>query len=212
MNTSLEEFRLKVTNKDNKLKLIHTVWLCLDFVEHNPSFKFDIGIFWHDDSHFMINTYLFGLFVNRKPNTINRNFRSHGFRYKKTTFEMRESVNECLPDSKNWILRWCDGFTKSTKENEAVSWKYTEIIVKKPKNVKIEEEKCIPCKEDQYGNIINFDIPVNLDINDMFCPEPPDDTFSSNEFNEKIDNMSVLFDLGNLFPQNETDFSSLFDY
>lgn len=208
---SFEELKQKVTDKSNKLKLIHTVWLCLEFVEHNPDSKFEIGIFWNSNSHFMINTFIFGMFVNRKPNTINRNFRSHGFCYKKTTFEMRDALNECLPDSKNWILRWCDGFTKSTTESEAISWRYNELIIKKPKILKIKEEKCDSYYEKSYENFMDFNIPDNLDINEMFCPLPPaDDTYPKEPF-DKFDNMDIIFDLGSLFHQNEQDFSSLFN-
>lgn len=216
MNLSRDQLQQKVTNRDNKLKLIHSVWLCLNYVEYNPDQKSEIGIFWIDNSHFMINTYIFGLFVKKKPNTINRNFRSHGFCYKKTTFEMRESVNECLPDSKNWILRWADGFTKLTTESEAISWKYTEIVVKNPRKIPTEkgqidgqtEEKCHPFLQKET---FNFEFPSNVDLSEMFTPPPPpSECFWKIDNDDKANDMDFVLDIGNVLQQNETDYFSLF--
>ena len=107
---NIDELKQKVCS-NYKMKLIHIVWICLQYIQKHPHDISNVGIFWFDDSHFMINSLIFGKFTNRKPNTINRNFRTHGFKYQKTTYLIREKVqalypNEYICDPKNWVLRW----------------------------------------------------------------------------------------------------------
>ncbi|KAK8896283.1 hypothetical protein M9Y10_014180 [Tritrichomonas musculus] len=174
MIRKLEELKQKVTDKGNKLKLLHVVWLCLKYVSNHPDEKTQVGIFWFDDSSFMLNSSIFGTFVNRKPNTMNRLFRTHGFSYKKSTSSMRDRVyelypNESLPEPKNWILRWCDGFTKSTTEDEAKKWKKIEI--KEIKEIKEVPQKSISIIQSCNEEPIDFNISNNLDFMEMYNPE-----------------------------------------
>lgn len=135
-NSDLNSFKQIVSNK--KLKQIHVVWLCLKRVEFHPEEASIIGVLWNSASDFMMNSYIFGLFINRKPNTMNRGFRSHGFIYKKSSDLMRRNIPKKFdfnnfPDQKNWILRRCEGFTKNTTEIEAIKWKSHDLIPKKHK-------------------------------------------------------------------------------
>lgn len=189
----IEKLRQRTTDKEKKLKLLHIVWLCLQYVSNHPEDKTKVGIFWFDDSHFMLNTSIFGLFVNRKPNTMNRLFRTHGFHYQKSTSAMRDKVyelypNETLPEPKNWILRWCDGFTRLTTEEEAKKWK------------KIDTQKILPIPiesiEINDDEPINFNLQSNLDIMDMFNPTNilPINTIPEYDTIMKVeDNFSLLF-------------------
>lgn len=208
----IEELQKKTTDKTKKLKLLHTVWLCLQYVSNNPNDKSKVGIFWFDESHFMINTSIFGIFVNRKPNTMNRLFRTHGFHYQKSTSTMRDKVyelypNETLPEPKNWILRWCDGFTRSTTEEEARKWKKVQLQEKNPKKKELnlsEEEETL-----------NFNMPINFDIMDMFYPK---NLFSNNSIDydslikNEPDNFGLVFEKDDLSKQleNGNDNFSLF--
>ena len=128
---------LKQLATDHKEKLLRILWHCLKYVENHPESKKEIGVFWFDEQNIMMNTKIFALFMNRKTNTINRNLRSHRFGYSKTKFEMRQQLNEELPDLKHWILRYCDEFNRSTTEKEAMSNKYCEDYTQKPKKNKL---------------------------------------------------------------------------
>lgn len=134
MFSSIEELRQKVS--DPRLKLIIILWNCLTYVKNHPESKIKVGLFWINDYEFMMNTNIFGTFLGRKPNSMNRNMRTHLFNNVKTKMEMRQKLNEDLPDSKHWMLRWCDGFTQSTTEKEAASSKYHENYIRKQKKKK----------------------------------------------------------------------------
>lgn len=201
----IEKLRQRITDKEKKLKLLHVVWLCLQHVSNNPDDKTKIGIFWFDDSHFMLNTSIFGLFVNRKPNTMNRLFRTHGFHYQKSTSSMREKVyelypNEALPEPKNWILRWCDGFTRTTTEDEARKWK-------KIDSHKITLESAEEHVENKEEELADFKIPSNVDIMDMFNPPSLLPNTSIPEYDNFMKNDPCSFDL--LFGKD--DFSKQFE-
>ena len=83
----------------------------------------------------MINSSIFGKFIQREPNAINRNFRTHGFTQKKSSLLMRKKVPkkfqfDNVPDPKNWFQRECEGFSKSISENEALSLPHHRLIPK----------------------------------------------------------------------------------
>lgn len=132
----LEELRYRVTNECKKMRQIHIVLLCLNFVDTHPEFVSQIGCFWNTDHSFMVHSIKLGTFIKRRPNTINRNFRSHGFDIQKTSKIIREKIPpkfkfDCIPDHKNWFQRQCYGFTKKTTERQARYWKFHKLIPKK---------------------------------------------------------------------------------
>lgn len=174
---------LKKLATDHKEKLLRILWHCLKYVDNHPESKKEIGVFWFDEQNIMMNTKIFASFMHRKANTVNRNLRSHKFHYQKTRFEMRQSLNEELPDSKHWILRYCDEFTRSTTEEEAISNKYIVDYTQKSKNA------CTNAKKDENDQIYDlFDESID-------SIEPPIDIF------EKSDILSF---------QYEDDFECLF--
>lgn len=203
---NIDELRQKITNNDNKMRFIHIVWTCLQYIQDHPNDKSKIGIFWYDDCHFMINTIVFGNFTNRKPNTMNRNFRTHAFHYHKTTTAIRKKINELYPneniiDPKNWVMRWCDGFSKSTNESEAMSWKYIELKIKNPKNKSILDDQNDQYQEEisQDKNIIeevSFDSnDINLQmLKDPFAPECPFNFSSFDNINDNDIDTTLDFD------------------
>lgn len=212
MFITLDELKQKIDDKTDKLKLTHIVWLCLSYVTKYPDSKFKIGIFWFDDSHFMMNTFIFGSFINRKPNTINRNLRTHGFQYKKTTYEMRKAMNESFPDPKNWILRWCDGFTRSTTEKESIEWRYIDSLAKNRKIQKILNGKI---KKGEFTEntekISAFDGFDCFDIDPMIYPEKQIDKKDSDDlFTDNYDDIKLSYDMDPAFKPNEQDYFSFF--
>ncbi|KAK8857362.1 hypothetical protein M9Y10_015766 [Tritrichomonas musculus] len=213
MYLCLDEIKDKITNKVDKMKIIHVLWLCLDFVKNHPESKFEMGLFWVDHSHFMMNTFIFGSFINRKPNTINRNLRTHGFYFKKTTFEMRSMINESLPDSKHWILRWCDGFNQSTTENELLNLKYNEPVVKKSRTQQISIDVPLDKIENENvkENIIHFNNNSDIFDFDMNLSEPITNFNDFSTFSDKNISSFGLFDDFELNQQNDTDFLSFLE-
>lgn len=122
MTLSFNELKQLAT--DPKNKLIRILWLCLKYVDNNPESTKEIGVFWLDDRNIMINSKIFASFLHRKPNTVNRNLRSHQFAYRKIKLEMRQLINEELPDPEHWLLRYCDKFIRSTTEEEIIISNY----------------------------------------------------------------------------------------
>ena len=156
----------------------------MNYVESHPDLASKIGVFWNTNSSFMINTSIFGNFVKKKPNSINRNFRAHDFTNKKVTLEMREHIPKKfsfinLPDQRNWFERRSEGFTKQTTEPEAIKWKYKELNTKKSsitsftKNSKKIGNNSAPSKSEidkskQKKN--NYPIIFNKDIHNFVLP------------------------------------------
>lgn len=185
-NICLEELKRKVADKSNKMKLVHIVWMCLKFVELHPEAISDIGIFWIDGKNFLLNSIIFCEFINQKPNTINRNFRNHGFGCEKTKFSMRAQILEkypgiYLPDPKNWTVRYCKGFTRETTENEAKNWKCNEIICKPLKEKHINQSKI-------KNNIDDINFSENIIYSNNLCVNNNDncnnnDIISNNTYN-----------------------------
>ena len=138
---NIDTLKQMVTRKNPKLKQIHILWLCLNYVEENPSEAAQVGCLWNSVDSFIINTKIHGEFIERLPNTINRGFRCHSFKWKKTNRILRDNIPakfnfKDFPDQLNWDQRSCPGFTKSTTETEAITWKYHELIPKKSKTSK----------------------------------------------------------------------------
>ena len=131
----LEHLRCIVRSREPKMKQIHMVLTCLNFSDNHPKDAFTIGCFWTSEKTFLIHSGIFGAFVGRKANTINRNFRTHGFTQNKSSAFMRCQIPSKfdlrnLPDPSNWFQRQCEGFTKETTEKEAISWEFHQIIPK----------------------------------------------------------------------------------
>lgn len=117
----------KVSNKHPKMKLVHIIWMCLNYAELHPELASKIGCFWYTDDSFMMNTLIFSIFIGRLENTINTYLRAYGFRCKKSTRLMRDAVPvkfnfTTFPNMRNWNKRQCNGFTKKTTESESIKW------------------------------------------------------------------------------------------
>lgn len=106
---------LKSTNKQWPLKLI----LCLIFVREHPSETVvnHIGLHWIDNRVFICNSSIFASFLGRKANTLNLNFRDHGFakalNYRDVCRESRRNLHDAAKwkpheHSDSHITKNCD--------------------------------------------------------------------------------------------------------
>ncbi|KAK8871664.1 hypothetical protein M9Y10_007402 [Tritrichomonas musculus] len=136
----LETFRHMVMCKKPKMKQTHIVLECLKFVDNNPESLPRVGCCWKTDQIFMIHSGIFGNFIGRDANTINRNFRTHGFIQRKSSASMRKAVPkkfnfDHIPDPKNWYERERSGFTKETTAKDLIYFSFQKPTPKKPKSM-----------------------------------------------------------------------------
>ena len=82
------------------------VWYCLHFTQQFPEYVNIIGIVWRkDNNHFLVNSDIFGSFLNLKPNSINTNFRDHGFVIVPLSSRLISEEFPNLGKSRNWKQR-----------------------------------------------------------------------------------------------------------
>lgn len=76
---------------------------CLAYMHFHPEEKAKTGCFWFCDDIFAINSRILGMFLNLKPNSINKNLRS---RYFERIRPFDRTKFFTLPDYRNWnVLR-----------------------------------------------------------------------------------------------------------
>lgn len=134
------------------------------FTSEYPEYVKDIGLLWHDDSSFLINTRIFSLFTRRKPNSVNRNFRDHKFQMKKSTSAVL-SEHKINDQPKCWMLRWNKDFKPETKIDEMRKKK----ITSKPHEDVVEEE-VLELKDFFTNNLMNVEEPVENEYFHDFIP------------------------------------------
>lgn len=132
-------FKQKVSNKRPKMKLVHIIWMCLNYAENHPELASKIGCFWYTDDSFLMNTLIFSIFIGRLENTINTYLKAHGFSCIKSTRLMRDAVPvkfnfTSFPNMKNWNKRQCKGFTKKTTEKESRKWHFHHKVTNQVNN------------------------------------------------------------------------------
>ena len=64
---------------------------CLDYVEKYPTSECVVGVKWYDDSHFLLHSRILSSFLKIKSNTVNYNFRTHGFMRMRAQTHFNES-------------------------------------------------------------------------------------------------------------------------
>lgn len=187
-----QTFQKIVSDHKNKLKQVHIVLLCLNYVEEFPELASTIGCLWDSYSTFLINTAIFASFIGRKSNTINRYFRYHNFTKKKSSKEIRQKVPpkfnmDKLPDQTNWMQRSSKGFNQKTTEIEAIHWKFFDYKNSKPVKPVIDVVPIEPSPKKD----------INTDIfeNDLFIfnysenlNNPTDDKNDQDESSSIVDN------------------------
>lgn len=179
--------RQKIFNRPRRIKQIHLVWLCLNFVKEHPEHLTTIGIGWIDNKHFIFNCLIFAHFSNRIPNSINSYFKKHGFKCHQTTKELRRRYIGFFEDcsySSCWVIRNCDGFNQSTTESELVKFKYINTNKKKQiKKEKNEENQQIIRKQDNEKKELKSNMQFN--ISDFFdCNDDDGDMMINSEFDD----------------------------
>ena len=117
----LEELRNALVVDPTKAKTKFCVKLCraLKLVLENPDDAAIIGLRWCPDNvHFFCNARIFADFLGIKLNTINSNFRVHGFSIDTSS---PYDPGMILPDPKSWKVRWNprETWNSNTTEQEA---------------------------------------------------------------------------------------------
>lgn len=102
---SPEELILYFKSND-RIKFTVKLFYVLQFVEKYPEYQNDCGTSWCSDGrNFISNPIILGKTLSIKPNTINANFRSHGFAIIPVKFEELSAEFPNLSDVKNWKKR-----------------------------------------------------------------------------------------------------------
>lgn len=82
--SSKEELK-NIVCSNSRIKFVSKILHCLRFTMQNPAFVEEIGCSWCPDGvSFIINAGILGEFLQLKPNSINTNFREHGFQLQKS--------------------------------------------------------------------------------------------------------------------------------
>lgn len=163
---SLQDLKKEICKKDYKRKQIYIIWLALNFVQNNPEHFLDIGLGWLDNEHFLFNSTLFGIFANRKINTINHYFESYAFGHRKMDYVIKEKACEIysidnIQDQKCWCVRWWNGFTKSTTEVEVQNL----MDFKSPRKSKKPRAPKNKIYQNEFDNLISTENEINNWIN-----------------------------------------------
>ena len=78
-DVTIQEFENQL-KQHTRIKFASKILATLKFVENHESYTGTIGICWcQDGRHFLCNSKILGNFLSLKSNSINTNFREHGF-------------------------------------------------------------------------------------------------------------------------------------
>ena len=124
--TSCEELREYVIGDQSKgrikfsVKVLHVLKHCLE----NPHLVPKLGVSWcPDGTSFVCNSKIIGSFLNLRSNSINTNFRAHGFQIIETPVTDVISWFGNLPDINNWkrrknvLFKWTTQTTPEEADN-----------------------------------------------------------------------------------------------
>lgn len=104
------------------MKFVSKLLLCLRYVDNHLGDAGAIGVIWCQDGvHFLCNSKILGSFLELKSNSINTNFREHGFQI--CPYTSAQSSVSILPDVQHWKKRrhQTDGLTRQSSFIDAES-------------------------------------------------------------------------------------------
>ena len=102
---SIEELK-NIVCSNNRMKFMVKVLYVLQFIEKYPIFLEQVGAsWWFDGIHFIVNSKTLGEFLNLQPNSINTNFRDHGFQILSCSFSEIQEKFPNLSNPKQWKKR-----------------------------------------------------------------------------------------------------------
>ena len=160
---STNETKIEIIRGIKEKKLIVGIYHCLHYVQvHHESFlEFWCG--WIDYNTFIINPKMIAHISGRKDNSINKNFRNHGFVGKRANSDIKKKACQyynirSLPDPSGWMIRCCEKFNQSSTEDDVKKIKFIENdkYTKKPIT-----QNHFTIEVSEYGN--NYD-----DLDDYF--------------------------------------------
>ena len=105
---SLEDFKNSLLTEENggKIKFAVKIFRCLQYAEKHPDLIPKIGACWYSNgSCFASNSMILGDFLKIKPNTINTNYRWHGFQKIDQIPNNLSAKCPTISDIRNWKIR-----------------------------------------------------------------------------------------------------------
>jgi hypothetical protein len=116
---TLEDLRRAVVPDDGRVKFMLKVLHVLNYSRSHPLALLTLGAGWCPDGiHFVVNSTILGEFLALRSNTINTNFRDHGFEIVPCTAEHLKS-DFGLTDTRHWKKRKNANFTIATTVADA---------------------------------------------------------------------------------------------
>lgn len=107
--STIQELRAIVCPDPSKsrLKFVRRIVHILNFVSAHPETVTTLGAAWcRDGKHFVVNSKILGIFLNLKSNSINTNFRDHGFQIVTCQSLDLQKDFPVLTDLRHWKKRY----------------------------------------------------------------------------------------------------------
>jgi hypothetical protein len=115
-----EALRRQVCPGDGRVKFAVKVLHILQYTQQHPDSRDQLGAAWcRDGRHFIVNSKILGNFLNLKSNTINTNFRDHGFQIMSCNQTELAGEFRGLTDTRHWKKRIGPDFTRGTTIRDA---------------------------------------------------------------------------------------------
>ena len=121
MNLGINEFRNSLCSEENgsKIKFAVKILRCLQYTNLHPESLPIIGATWYlDGTTFTSNSQILGDFLKIKPNTINTNFRWHGFKKVEAAISDITRKFPNIPDARNWKVRRSSNYTFNSSSTD----------------------------------------------------------------------------------------------
>lgn len=154
----------KLHSTTPKPRFMVKIRACLSYVDKYPMSECIIGVKWFDDIHFLLHSRILGSFLKIKSNTVNYNFRTHGFmRVRPQARHINPDELSKLPDSSNWFLMYHGAglFHRDPKnsgemnEEDLIVWKDPKQRTSQVRSAHIERATLrIPMECDDLSNCV----------------------------------------------------------
>ena len=128
----------KLVSKDEskgRTKFVVKIFHVLQFVRLHPEKIHELGAAWCEDGrHFIVNSNILGGFLGLKANSINTNFRDHGFQILSSSSQEIKNRFPTITETRHWKLRLSSGANFHAAST-------------------IEEAENIPCLQQKVDNV-----------------------------------------------------------
>ena len=115
---NLKELKKFICNENEfkgKIKFSLKVWYCLQYTLIFPETVNIVGVIWRKDHrHFLVNSKILSAFMDIKPNSVNTNFRHHGFDIIPMEGPTISLEFPQLENTRSWKQRYLECFSATT--------------------------------------------------------------------------------------------------